>query len=172
MFVEREISPNVAFMVPGSIEDMSGEIEPGGRVSLGFEVEGNGWPEGQYHWSYVISHNALGDDIVVPVILTLDMESGSGQNNPGSPTEFGLHSIYPNPFNNITRITFGIEQSSPAFVGIFDLTGRLIETLFEGTAEIGEHSITWDADNIPSGVYLVQLQSGVNAQSKKVVLLK
>ena len=171
-FIEREIGPNVAFMVPRTIQNMSGEIEPGGSASFGFEVEGNGWPEGQYHWSYVIHHNAPGDSIVVPVTLTLDMNSGFEPDEPEVPAEFGLHSVYPNPFNHVTRITFGIEHSALTSVNVFDLNGRQVETLFNGTPDIGEHTISWNATDMPSGLYLVHLQSGSKIQSRKVVLLK
>ncbi|MBT7618922.1 MAG: T9SS type A sorting domain-containing protein [Calditrichaeota bacterium] len=172
LLIEREISPNIGFMVPGTIQNMSGEVEPGRSVRLGFEVEGNGWPEGQYRWSYVINHNAIGDSIVVPVTLTLDLESGYESNKPNTPADFGLSAVYPNPFNNLTRITFGIDQSVFSTVNVYDLNGRLVETLFNGKPELGRYTISWDATDIVSGVYFLQLQSGDKIHSKKVVLLK
>ncbi|NHZ86967.1 MAG: T9SS type A sorting domain-containing protein [Planctomycetia bacterium] len=55
---------------------------------------------------------------------------------------------------------------------IFDITGRLMETLVNGELVSGEHEITWNADNLPSGVYFVRLQSGEFVMNQKVLLIK
>ncbi|MBT7618897.1 MAG: T9SS type A sorting domain-containing protein, partial [Calditrichaeota bacterium] len=172
MFIEREISPNIGFMVPGTIQNMSGEVEPDGSVRLGFEVEGNGWPEGEYGWSYIIRHNAVGDSIVVPVTLTLDMESGFGQDAGEFPVEFGLSSVYPNPFNSKTTIQFGVDKAVPTTLKVFDLTGRVVKVLYDGTPTVGWHSIAWDGADIPSGIYVLQLESAGRYRAVKTALLR
>jgi hypothetical protein len=172
MFIEREISPNIGFMVPGTIQNMTGEVEPDGSVRLGFEVEGNGWPEGEYGWSYIIRHNAVGDSIVVPVTLTLDMESGFGQDAGEFPVEFGLSSVYPNPFNSKTTIQFGVDKAVPTTLKVFDLTGRVVKVLYDGTPTVGWHSIAWDGADIPSGIYVLQLESVGRYRAVKTALLR
>jgi hypothetical protein len=55
---------------------------------------------------------------------------------------------------------------------IFDITGRLVETLVNDEMVPGEHEIVWNANNHPSGVYFVRLESGEFVENQKVVLLK
>ena len=55
---------------------------------------------------------------------------------------------------------------------IFNITGRLIEELVNGELAVGEHEIVWNANNYPSGVYFVRLESGEFVENQKVVLLK
>ncbi len=172
MYIEREISPNIGFMVPGTAQNISGEVAPNSSVRLGFEVEGNGWPEGQYGWSYIIRHNAVGDSIVVPVNLTLDMESGFGQDKNGIPVEFGLKPVYPNPFNSRVTIKFGVDREIHTTLKVYDLAGRLVRILFDDTPSVGWHLFTWDGSSMSSGVYVLQLESAERCKAVKTALIR
>lgn len=89
------------------------------------------------------------------------------------PARFSLIS-YPNPFNSFTTIRFNIvvETQHANALQIFDLAGRLVETLIHKPLALGEHEIVWNAGHLPSGVYFVRLQSGEFVESQKVILLK
>jgi len=50
--------------------------------------------------------------------------------------------------------------------------GQKLTTLFDGAQQAGEHNITWDAFDYPSGVYFARLQSGDRTENIKMVLLK
>jgi len=88
------------------------------------------------------------------------------------PASYGISSIYPNPFNPITQISYTIPQYSYLQFNIYDLTGRKITTLINEFQTPGYHSISWNADNLPSGVYLIRMDSGDFTQTQKVVLVK
>ena len=90
------------------------------------------------------------------------------------PQNFKLYQPYPNPFNPTITIRFNIpvESLRPTSLQIFNITGRLIEELVNGELEVGEHEIVWNANNHPSGVYFVRLESGEFVENQKVVLLK
>ena len=57
-------------------------------------------------------------------------------------------------------------------IDVFDLTGRLVETLVEGFSESGFHEIKWNAENYTSGVYYFKLDWGSQSQIQKAVLIK
>jgi len=88
------------------------------------------------------------------------------------PQSFKLHQPYPNPFNPATTIRFSAASTQSLQIQIFDITGRLVETLIDEPLTQGEHEIVWNAGSQPSGVYFVRLQSGEFVQNQKVILLK
>jgi len=88
------------------------------------------------------------------------------------PTGFVLHQNYPNPFNPTTTIRFSLSSTQSSQIQIFDITGRLVETLIDEPLTQGEHEIVWNAGSQPSGVYFVRLQSGEFVKNQKVILLK
>ena len=89
------------------------------------------------------------------------------------PETFALHPVYPNPFNPTTtlRFTVGITHAS-SLLQVFDITGRLVETLIDEHLKPGTHSVQWNASRFSSGVYFVHLESEFFSQSQKVILLK
>ncbi len=79
---------------------------------------------------------------------------------------------YPNPFNATTTIRFTVEDKHSLLLRVYDITGRLVATLIDEHINPGEHEINWHAENVSSGLYFVQLQSGNNVQTQKLILLK
>lgn len=88
------------------------------------------------------------------------------------PENFNLHSIYPNPFNPVTNIIYGLPEHVNVQITVYDLSGKQIETLINEFQTPGYHSVNWNADNLPSGVYLIRMDSGDFTQTQKVVLVK
>ncbi len=88
------------------------------------------------------------------------------------PSTFSLHQNYPNPFNPTTNISFVLAQSEPVTLRVFDARGALVQTLVNRTLPAGEHTITFDAGSLPSGVYLYQIETPSGNQSKKMSLIK
>jgi flagellar hook assembly protein FlgD len=97
---------------------------------------------------------------------------GLGSEDGSLPVEFALHPAYPNPFNPSTMISFDVPELQNVSVQIFNITGQLIETLINGNIESGKHKVLWDAGNLPSGIYFVQLKSGDKTINQKLTLLK
>jgi hypothetical protein len=88
------------------------------------------------------------------------------------PTEFALDNNKPNPLNPTTTISYELPQAQNIKLQIFDITGRLVETLYNGYKEAGHWDVTWNASNQSSGVYIYRLQAGDRCISKKMVVLK
>jgi uncharacterized protein (TIGR02145 family) len=88
------------------------------------------------------------------------------------PKEFFLLQNYPNPFNPQTKISFSVPKESFITLKIYDLLGREVATLLQEKKEVGEYTVTWNADKVPSGVYFYKLLAGDFIQTKKMVLMK
>jgi hypothetical protein len=71
------------------------------------------------------------------------------------PTGFGLEQNFPNPFNPTTTITFALPEASHVSLAIYDVLGRKIVDLVNGSKAAGYHSILWNASGSASGVYFV-----------------
>ena len=85
---------------------------------------------------------------------------------------FKLYGNYPNPFNPATTITFDLSKNQNVTLKIFDILGNEKGTLLNGYLSAGRHSITFNGDSFPSGVYLYQMEAGNFVQTKKMVLLR
>lgn len=88
------------------------------------------------------------------------------------PVQYGLTSIYPNPFNPITTVFYSIPEYGYTSITINDLSGRLLKTLTNTKLNSGDYKVNWNASSYPSGVYLIKMEYGVFKQVLKVVLLK
>ena len=93
------------------------------------------------------------------------------------PESFVLHDNYPNPFNPITKIDFGLPKEVYVELVIFDILGREVVTLVNGLQEPGYKTVTWNgADTygkrVSAGMYFYMIQAGNNRQIKKMILLK
>jgi len=88
------------------------------------------------------------------------------------PVEFGLHSIYPSPFNSQTTIRFGVDRIESTRLKVYDLLGREVVRLVDDKPSIGYHQVVWDADEFPSGIYIIQLEAEGRIQNAKVALIR
>jgi hypothetical protein len=92
---------------------------------------------------------------------------------PGSlPTEYRLEQNYPNPFNPTTTILFSLEHPQHATLKVFDVLGREVATLVNGELNPGQHSVVFDAKNLPSGMYFFRLTTPTFSQTKSMEVLK
>jgi len=88
------------------------------------------------------------------------------------PIEFGLDAPYPNPFNSMVRLQFTLDKASIARLVIYDLCGREVVELTDGQFAIGRHAIIWNAENLPSGLYLARLQTPDAKKTVKMTLIR
>lgn len=94
------------------------------------------------------------------------------QHPEGYPFEFSLLQNYPNPFNPTTQIKFQISKISHITLKVFDVLGREMTTLVNETLQAGDFRVSWDAQNIPSGVYFYRLTSGGTQLTRKMLVMK
>lgn len=88
-----------------------------------------------------------------------------------------LDQCRPNPFNPSTSISYRLAQSGPVTLRVFDISGRLVDTLFEGTLEAGAHHAQWNGQSasgrdVASGVYFVRLEAPGFRQVRELTLVR
>ncbi|RNC84502.1 MAG: T9SS C-terminal target domain-containing protein [Balneola sp.] len=89
-----------------------------------------------------------------------------------TPSTIQLNQNYPNPFNPSTTISYSIDSPGEVSLKVYNLLGREVATLVNGTQASGNHSIVWNASNVPSGVYVYRLSSGETQISRRMMLIK
>lgn len=87
-------------------------------------------------------------------------------------SEYTLFKSYPNPFNPTTTISFNLPEVVNVELSIFDINGRLVETLVDGMMNAGSHQIVFNAADLSTGVYFVQLNASDFSATDKLLLVK
>jgi len=106
-------------------------------------------------------------------IMSLDLLSPDYVQEDGRiPGEFHLTPAYPNPFNSTLNIKYGLPKASRVEINIFDIQGRQISRLMNSNQEAGDYSTTWDAANIPSGMYVIRLEIPGKVLNRKAMLVR
>ncbi len=83
-----------------------------------------------------------------------------------------LIDAHPNPFKPRTTIRFSVPEQGPVSVKVYDVMGRLVAELHDGTLPAGIHNVAWDASGMASGVYFYRMQAGNFVESKRMMLLQ
>ncbi len=96
-----------------------------------------------------------------------------GRVNPNSqvPISFGFKSVYPNPFNRVVQVHYGLEKDGEIKIVLYDLAGREIKSLnFNG--RVGYHTLNLNASDLTSGIYLLKLKQHNKSAVVKITLIK
>ena len=88
------------------------------------------------------------------------------------PNGFSLRNAYPNPFNPVTTIQFGLPIDTKMSIDVYDIQGRFVETLINRNMLAGYHSISWNASSHSSGIYFIKMQAGSYIRTQKLILVK
>ena len=93
------------------------------------------------------------------------------------PIRYKSYQNYPNPFNPITTLRYNLPGDAMVNITIYDMMGRQVKTIVNGSQTAGHKTIQWNATNdknrpVSAGLYLYAIQAGEFKQSKKMVLLK
>ncbi len=103
--------------------------------------------------------------------VAVDSAQGSiaSTDTPGGVT---IEQNYPNPFNPSTQIRFSLSKPSHVKLAVYDMLGREVARLADEEMDAGYHSVTWNARNVSSGVYIYKLSAGSFVQVKRMILMK
>lgn len=88
------------------------------------------------------------------------------------PTTTELKQNYPNPFNPSTTIPVSISEFQRVKVDIYDITGRLVQSVFDGNLSNGNYALSVNLERFASGVYMYRLQTNDKVQIKRMTLVK
>ncbi len=96
----------------------------------------------------------------------------AGPSGAASPRSFVLDQNYPNPFNPSTSIQYQIPSAARVTLVVYDMLGREVATLEDGTKQAGTYTVKFNASRLASGVYLYRLKAGNFSQAKKLLLVR
>jgi len=105
-------------------------------------------------------------------LLVTHVEKLSGTTLVELPSELTISPAYPNPFNPVTNVSYSIPDDGTVNVSIYDVSGRMIETLTSGFLNAGSYSVEWDAELQPSGMYFLKVQYNNELRTEKIMLVK
>jgi len=88
------------------------------------------------------------------------------------PAKFELEQNYPNPFNPSTKIRFTVPEAGLVTMKVYNLLGQEVVTLVNEEQAVGVYEVTFDAANLPSGIYFYSINAGDFIATKKMILLK
>jgi len=113
--------------------------------------------------------------------FTSDMIEGDGFNtfslsretsDMQQPMTYGISEAYPNPFNPVTSFEYTLEKDGMVQVAVYDINGRMVSELVNGYQSAGSYPVVWDANELSSGVYMVNMIAGDYSTIQKVMLIK
>jgi flagellar hook assembly protein FlgD len=79
--------------------------------------------------------------------------------------------IHPNPFYETTTISFELDSLAGVEIKIYDRLGRIVREYPRQEYYPGAHSVIWQAEGLPAGIYLIRLQAGTESVTRKIVKL-
>lgn len=90
-----------------------------------------------------------------------------------TPEGYVLSAAYPNPFNPSTSFSLEVDERQQVSVEVFNMLGQRVRTLFEGEMLEGEtKTFTFEAENLPSGIYLYRATGQKFVATRQITLLK
>jgi formylglycine-generating enzyme required for sulfatase activity len=166
-----------------------GTFDQGGNVSEWVEslvsgssrgIRGGNWqwtpsllePTGLASASGSYEEISLGFRVARLVLDTTSIEDGT----PGTRDALAV-SVYPNPFNPQTTVAYKVPRGGNVRVQVFDMRGRLVSTLVDGSRQSGQHTVTWNGrddagQTVGSGIYHVRVVTPSGVASERALLVK
>ena len=130
--------------------------EPKGSFSATYEEAVGIYPLlGDARFSVQLSYGAL-DNAPVKVI----------------PKDYALNPVYPNPFNPSATVRFDMPEVSRVELQVYDVTGKLVETILDDKMTAGQHQYTWQPQELATGTYFLRLITANQTFTQKVTYVK
>ena len=107
----------------------------------------------------MISSSASNSDSVVPLTYS-------------EVSDFTLSEAFPNPFNPSTTIELDLNKDAFVSISVYNIAGQIVDQVHSGSLSSSNHSFTWDASLVSSGIYFMSIQVDNQLQSKKLMLIK
>lgn len=154
------------------LPEMTGVVQAGGsgEVNLAFTTEGVS--AGTYETTLSIRTNEPGNEYIdIPVTLTVNQTVPNERED--RPESISLLQNYPNPFNPATTIKYSLDRAQMVRLEVFNMQGQKVATIMQDQNQsAGEHSVTFDASTLSSGVYMYRLSTLNRSFTRQMILIK
>jgi len=139
------------------------------------------WQASAFYGLYEISASFEGKEVKAQkqfckenqsITLQIDTENTGVESGGLVPLQFELCGNYPNPFNPNTVIRYTLPRANSVNINIFDITGRLVDSLVNEQQTAGRHQVTFFARDLPSGIYTVHIIADQHQAKHKMALLR
>ncbi|MCP4634251.1 MAG: T9SS type A sorting domain-containing protein, partial [candidate division Zixibacteria bacterium] len=130
----------------------------------------------EYYWTvstFTCSDTAFSESLYFRISPMVDV----AEDEENIPKVYFLSQSYPNPFNPMATIPYGLPKASQVKLVVYDITGRFVKTLVDDYQSAGYKYVIWDGtnesgDNVATGIYFYNLHAGEFQKLKKMTLLK
>lgn len=153
------VTPDTALILPGDTLTIQVMVSPDTTDDSFYDFLGN---------LHLVTNSCPVSSETIPVMLfVLDADDVPS----ALPDNFSF-GAYPNPFNASTTIAFSLPHTARVTLSLFDITGRQIAILADQNFSSGNHSVLYEAGDLPSGIYLAHIASDFFNSTQKIVLIK
>ncbi len=162
---ENDLLSNAFNMTPDPIASV-GAISTFEYSWIDTDLDGQ---EKLWYWLESIEYDG-GSNFYGPITVLLQDGEDPGD-TPGVKYATELTGNFPNPFNPMTTISYTLSEDGVVYFTVFDLKGRKVEQMTV-KGKRGNNALTWDARDLATGIYLINMNTGDRNQTRKVMLLK
>jgi len=171
------------------------EVDGNTVIFLNFsEFSSEGWIITDYSWNFGDGNTSSEENPIhtyasdglyeVSLVITTDMGIESDPytaeiqigaldiSDISNPSEFKILKNYPNPFNPTTTVDYHLNESGNVKMNVYDINGRIVDEILNSFQMAGHHSVSWNPSNVPSGLYYVVLQQGLNTDRIDIMYIK
>ena len=154
------------------LNEYSGNLDPDGNQAITLTLDPEGLEDAVYEGEFHFEHNAGDGLTILPVTLTVGEVEVNPETDLNVIRDFELTPAFPNPFNSMTRFSYALPKISDVSLRVYDVSGRLVNTLVDQKQSTGQYNVVWDGTEAAAGVYLVQIEAAEFSAVQKVVLVK
>lgn len=162
--------------IPGvTIDPQSGSLLAGesATITLAIDLAGTGV---DYVDDFSVTGTLTfdGEKWVMPltVDVTINVTVGVNDITTQMPSEYAVYQNYPNPFNPVTHIRFDLVEAQQVKLSIYNTMGQEVARLVNGMVEAGSHEVSFEAADMPSGMYFYIFKSDAMNVTRKMILMK
>jgi hypothetical protein len=156
-----------------SITPTSGILNPNQIATIRVFADVHGFPvNAELNSSVIVTYHGAGSPRTMRVDVSIVPDASADEPATALPLEYALRQSYPNPFNPTTQLRFDIPKESLVDITVYNVIGQEAAHPISCVYQPGRYGVTFDASGLPSGMYLLRMQSGEFSAVGKMMLLR